>query len=213
MEGGAWLLFGLGNPGEKYAGTRHNFGQMVATELAARHGASLKSHRGVALAAVLRLPVSGVVAGQRQGMPGVSRSDGVQVVVAVSTGFMNVSGAPLSRLASFYGVEPERILVMHDELDLPFERFKFKRGGGAGGHNGLRDIARVLGTPDFLRLRLGVGRPPGRQDPADYVLRSFSAVQRETLPLTVSLAVRAVETLVVHGFTVACDRFNGGVGV
>jgi PTH1 family peptidyl-tRNA hydrolase len=178
----AWLVLGLGNPGDRYRATRHNVGQLVVDELASRVGASWKRHpRASALVAEGRV---------RPGAP--------KLVLAKSTGYMNTSGGPASQLAKYYGVDLEQVIVVHDELDIPFDSLKLKRGGGHGGHNGLRDISSALG-PEYLRVRVGIGRPPGRQDPADYVLRPFATTERDNLPVLIADAADAVELLVERG--------------
>ncbi|GAA3943070.1 aminoacyl-tRNA hydrolase [Microbacterium soli] len=181
-----WLVVGLGNPGPRYAATRHNIGQMVVDELAERRGERFREHKAGARVAEIRL-----------------RSGGDRLVLAKLNSFMNVSGAPAAALARYYSIDPDHMVVVHDELDIPFDTIRLKIGGGHGGHNGVRDIARVLGTPDFLRVRAGIGRPPGRQDPADWVLGAFGAVERKTLPVFVSDAADAVEQLVEEGLTAA----------
>ena len=148
-----WLVVGLGNPGPQYELTRHNVGQLVVDELADRRGERFKAHKANA-----RIAETWV------------RPGGDKIVLAKLNSYMNVSGGPTANLAKFYGVDPAHVVIVHDELDIPFDTVKLKVGGGHGGHNGVRDIARTLTTPDFLRVRAGIGRPPGRQDPADWVL-------------------------------------------
>ncbi|SDQ05556.1 aminoacyl-tRNA hydrolase [Microbacterium sp. cf332] len=186
-----WLIIGLGNPGPRYETTRHNIGQMVIDELAARRGETLRSHKANALAAESWL-----------------RPGAAKLVLAKPKTFMNVSGGPAAALASFYGIAPEHVVVVHDELDIPFDTIKLKTGGGHGGHNGVRDIAKALGTPDFARVRVGIGRPPGSQDPADWVLDPFSATERKTLGILVADAADAVETVVGDGLLAAQQRFH-----
>jgi peptidyl-tRNA hydrolase, PTH1 family len=182
-----WLVVGLGNPGPQYAGNRHNVGQVVCDELAARVGGSFRSHRARAAVWEGRL---GVVAGGRPGP---------RVVLAKPSSYMNLSGGPVAGLVRFFGVPGDRVLVVHDELDLPFATLRLKRGGGEGGHNGLRSVTASLGTRDYLRLRVGVGRPPGRQDPVDFLLKDFTATERRELPLLVSESADAVEQVVAEG--------------
>ncbi|SJM66310.1 aminoacyl-tRNA hydrolase [Gulosibacter sp. 10] len=182
MASDAWLVVGLGNPGDRYRATRHNVGHMVVDELAGRLAESFRRH-----------PRANAVVAEGRPAPG-----GPKLVLAKSNGFMNVSGGPVSQLAKYYSVPPERVIVVHDELDLPFDGLKLKRGGGHGGHNGLRDISSAIG-PDYLRVRVGIGRPPGRQDPADYVLRPFSNGERETLGVLVQEAADAVELIAERG--------------
>jgi PTH1 family peptidyl-tRNA hydrolase len=130
-------------------------------------------------------------------------------VLAKSNGYMNTSGGPVSALAKYFSVPPERVVVLHDELDLPFDSLKLKQGGGHGGHNGLRDIAKALGTPDFLRVRIGIGRPPGQQDPADFVLKPFGTGERAALGVLLEDAADAAEALVSDGLLAAQQRFHG----
>ncbi|PRB05343.1 aminoacyl-tRNA hydrolase [Microbacterium sp. MYb64] len=186
-----WLVVGLGNPGPKYATTRHNVGQMVLDELAARRGETFREHKGGA-----RVVETWV------------RPGGDKLVLAKPNSFMNVSGAPVGALARFYSVDPDRIVLVHDELDIPFDTIKLKVGGGHGGHNGIRDVARVLTTPDFPRVRVGIGRPPGRQDPADWVLAPFGAAERPNLPILISDAADAVELLVEDGLLAAQQKHH-----
>lgn len=192
-----WLVMGLGNPGGQYAGNRHNVGQMVVDRLAADHGTSFRPVRGSgALAAPVRL---GTGAGGRPGP---------RVVLGKSTGYMNTSGGPAAALVKYHGVPLERVIVVHDELDIPFATLRLKRGGGEGGHNGLRDISKALGSKDYLRVRVGVGRPPGRMDAAAFVLRDFSGPERTELPLLVEDAIDAVQDLIEKGLTAAQDRWH-----
>lgn len=188
-----WLLVGLGNPGPEYAGNRHNVGAMVLDELARRLGVTL----GRAGGALGRRPQA-VTAEARLGtLPG--GAPGPRVVLARPTTYMNVSGGPVGQLARYYDVPAERVVVVHDELDIPFADVRLKIGGGEGGHNGLRDVSRALGTKDYVRVRVGIGRPPGRMDAADFVLRDFSATERKDLGWLVDRAADAVETVVVEG--------------
>jgi PTH1 family peptidyl-tRNA hydrolase len=181
-----WLVVGLGNPGPGYAANRHNIGQMVTAELAERMRASFKSHKTNARVAEGRI------------VPG-----GPRFVVANPNTYMNVSGGPVNGLLKFYGLTPERLIVVHDELDIPFDTLKLKQGGGHGGHNGLRDIIAATGSPDFLRVRVGIGRPPGRMQAADFVLQNFSAEERKTLPNVIVDAADAVELIATDGLTAA----------
>jgi len=188
----AWLIVGLGNPGPKYETTRHNVGQMALDVMADRLGARFASHR-----------TSSRVA------EGFLRPGGPKLILAKSNGYMNTSGGPVSALAKYFDVPADRIVVLHDELDLPFDSVKLKLGGGHGGHNGLRDIAKALGTPEFLRVRIGIGRPPGQQDPADFVLRPFGTSERSALGVLLEDAADAAESLVTEGLTAAQQRFHG----
>jgi PTH1 family peptidyl-tRNA hydrolase len=191
-----WLVIGLGNPGPRYAGTRHNVGAMVVDELAARAGAALRTHKARASAAQVRV---GTGPGGVPGPP---------AVLAVPTSYMNESGGPVKALLSFFSVPAERLVVVHDELDLDPGVVRLKRGGGEGGHNGLRSVSSALGTRDYLRVRVGIGRPPGRTDPADYVLRDFSPGERKELPFVVGDAADAVEELVTLGLLDAQQRVH-----
>ncbi|MFJ6679015.1 aminoacyl-tRNA hydrolase [Microbacterium sp. NPDC091382] len=186
-----WLIVGLGNPGSRYEATRHNVGQMVIDELARRRSESLRSHKAGARVAESWL-----------------RPGGAKIVLAKPNSFMNVSGGPVAGLASFYSIPPERVVVVHDELDIPFDSLKLKIGGGHGGHNGVRDVAKALGTADFPRVRVGIGRPPGRQDPADWVLDPFGSAERQTLPVMIGDAADAVEQLVEEGLLAAQQRHH-----
>ncbi|AKU15917.1 aminoacyl-tRNA hydrolase [Luteipulveratus mongoliensis] len=186
-----WLVIGLGNPGTTYAGNRHNVGAMVVDELVRRSGANLRAHKSRARAAEIRL---GTLPG---GVPG------PKAVVAVPSTYMNESGGPVAGLMQFFKVPAERLIVVHDELDIDFAQLRLKRGGGEGGHNGLRSITRSTGTKDYLRVRVGIGRPPGRMDPAAYVLKDFSSSERPELDFLLPDAADAVEQLVHVGLTAA----------
>jgi peptidyl-tRNA hydrolase, PTH1 family len=186
-----WLVVGLGNPGAQYAKTRHNIGQMVVDELAARASLRFTLHKTRAMVAEGRF------------VPG-----GPRIVLAKPASFMNVSGGPVAALLRFYSIEPERLIVVHDELDIPFDTIKLKFGGGHGGHNGVRDVIAAVGTGDFTRVRVGVGRPPGSRDAADHVLRQFAAGERAALPNLVGDAADAVEQIVSDGLTAAQLRFH-----
>ncbi|ARJ05800.1 peptidyl-tRNA hydrolase [Cnuibacter physcomitrellae] len=191
MADAPWLVVGLGNPGPDYAATRHNVGQMVVDELATRMRASFKRHRANAVVAEGRL------------VPG-----GPRFVLAKPLTYMNVSGGPVNGLAQFYGVPADHVIVVHDELDIPFDDVRLKQGGGHGGHNGLRDIIAATGTADFLRVRTGIGRPPGRMQAADFVLKPFSKDERDSLPNLVADAADAVELIASEGLTAAQQRFH-----
>lgn len=195
-DDGTWLVVGLGNPGPKYAGNRHNVGAMVVDELASRSGSKLSAHKARAAAATVRI---GMLPG---GAPGPA------AVVAVPSSYMNESGGPVKALMSFFSVEVDRLLVVHDELDIPAGDVRLKKGGGEGGHNGLRSISSALGTKDYLRVRVGIGRPPGRMDPADFVLRDFGTVERKELPFLLDEAADAVEMVVAHGLVAAQQKFH-----
>lgn len=186
-----WLVVGLGNPGVRYEPTRHNLGQRVVDELAARRGETFRAHRAYARVAETWL-----------------RPGAAKLVLAKPNSFMNVSGGPVSSLADYYGVPPERIVLVHDELDIPFDTIKLKVGGGHSGHNGVRDVAKALNTPDFARVRVGIGRPSGRQDAADWVLEPFGAAERKALPVLVADAADAVEQLIGEGLLEAQRTYH-----
>ena len=191
-----WLVVGLGNPGPKYAGHRHNLGAMVLADLAEQAGVTPKQHKARAWVSETRV---GTLPG---GLPG------PRAVLAQPMTYMNVSGGPVSALAAFYKVPLEQIVVIHDELDLDFGVVRLKRGGGEGGHNGLRSVSQSLGTRDYLRVRLGIGRPPGRQDPADYVLSDFPARDRVDVELLIGEGVDAVTDLLHLGLEATQQRFH-----
>ncbi len=193
---GPWLVVGLGNPGPAYAGNRHNVGAMVIDELARRAGSALRTHKARAVATQVRL---GTGPG---GVPGPA------AVLAVPTCYMNESGGAVSALLRFFSAPPERLVVVHDELDLEAGTVRLKRGGGEGGHNGLRSVSSSLGTRDYHRVRVGIGRPPGRMDPADFVLRDFSPTERKELPFVLDDAADAVESLVTLGLLDAQQRVH-----
>ena len=182
-----WLVAGLGNPGPKYAGNRHNVGRMVVDVLSRRARTALTSHKARAHVADVRMGV----------LPG--GAPGPRAVLAIPGSYMNLSGGPVAALLSFYDIPAERLLVIHDELDLSPNTLRLKRGGGEGGHNGLKSISAALGTRDYVRLRVGVGRPPGRMEAADYVLRDFPRAERPELLVTLEDAADAVEDVVTRG--------------
>jgi PTH1 family peptidyl-tRNA hydrolase len=186
-----WLVVGLGNPGPDYAGNRHNVGQMALAELADRASATFTSHKAGA-----------TVAESRSGL------EGPRLILAKPNSFMNLSGGAVAGLLRFFSLDPSRLIVLHDELDIPFDTLRLKFGGGHGGHNGLRDIIAAIGTPDFTRVRIGVGRPPGRMPAADFVLRDFSAEERKVLPNLLSDAADAVEQIAGEGLTAAQLRVH-----
>ena len=183
-----WLVVGLGNPESRYARNRHNIGRMVIDLLVERTGATLSRHRTRARVAEVRLGL----------LPG--GAPGPRAVLAEPTAFMNVSGGPVRALTQFYGLGAERLLVIHDDLDLPEHTLRLKRGGGEGGHNGLRSVSQALGTRDYARLRVGIGRPPGRQDVADFVLTDLPPRSRAQWGVTLEQAADAVQTVVLKGF-------------
>jgi PTH1 family peptidyl-tRNA hydrolase len=189
MPDDRFLVVGLGNPGPRYAATRHNAGFMVADLLAERTGGRFKSHRANV----------DLIEGRLAGAP---------VVLAKPRSFMNESGAPVVNAARFFKVAPEQVIVVHDELDLPFGTLRLKRGGGDGGHNGLKSITSALGSKDYVRVRIGIGRPPGRQDPADFVLREFSPAERRDLGVDVDRAADAVEMVLRDGLEATQLRYH-----
>jgi peptidyl-tRNA hydrolase, PTH1 family len=186
-----WLVVGLGNPGPGYAGNRHNVGQMVLAQLADRVSSSFKNHRSGAAVA-----------------EGRSFAAGPRLVLAKPSTFMNLSGGPVAALLRFYKIEPTRLIVLHDELDIPFDSLRLKFGGGHGGHNGIRDIIAATGTGDFTRVRIGIGRPPGRQNAADFVLRDFAGDERAILPNLLDEAADATQLIATEGLTAAQLKFH-----
>ena len=195
-----WLIVGLGNPGPSYSGHRHNIGAMVVEELAARAGANLRSHKARAVASEVRI---GAPTG---GSPG--GAPGPRTVIATPLTYMNESGGPVAGLMSFYKIAVENLVVIHDDLDIPFADVRLKLGGGEGGHNGLRSITKSVGTRDYLRIRVGIGRPPVRMDAADYVLHGFSGAERTEVPLLIGDAADAAERLVTEGLVAAQQHWH-----
>jgi PTH1 family peptidyl-tRNA hydrolase len=185
-----WLVVGLGNPGPSYARTRHNVGHLVADELAARTGGKWKQHKQVR-AEVIETRISGL-----------------RTVLAKPRSYMNESGGPVSGLLKFFKVEPTGLVVVHDELDIDFGTLRAKFGGGDNGHNGLKSIRKSLGTGEYYRVRFGVGRPPGRQNPADFVLNEFSSTERKDLPFAVDRTADAVESLLTDGLEATQGKYN-----
>jgi PTH1 family peptidyl-tRNA hydrolase len=185
-----WLVVGLGNPGPSYARTRHNVGHLVADELAARTGGKWKQHKQVR-AEVIETRISGI-----------------RTVLAKPRSYMNESGGPVSGLLKFFKVEPAGLVVVHDELDIDFGVLRVKFGGGDNGHNGLKSIRKSLGTGEYYRVRFGVGRPPGRQNPADFVLNEFSPTERKDLPFAVDRTADAVESLLTDGLEATQGKYN-----
>ncbi|MFH0899741.1 MAG: aminoacyl-tRNA hydrolase [Pseudomonadota bacterium] len=185
-----WLVVGLGNPGSRYARNRHNIGFMVVDELASRHhGEGFRAKFGGEVAA--------------------REIAGTKVLLVKPLEFMNVSGRAVQRALAFYGVDPSSgLLVAHDDIDLDLGRLKIKTGGGHGGHNGLRSIIQDLGSADFVRVRCGVGRPPGSMEAADYVLADFPAHEREEATIMTKVAADAVEAVVRDGAAKAMNAFN-----
>ena len=189
-----WLIVGLGNPGAQYAATRHNVGAMAIEAMADQVGVKLSRHKK-ALANIAETHL---------GFPG----GRVPAVLCAPLSYMNESGGPVKAAMAFYRIPPERLLVLHDELDIDFTALRIKKGGGDGGHNGLKSIRSAIGTGDYYRIRLGIGRPPGRQAPADFVLQAFTGAQRAELPAFLSRASDAAETLIRRGLEVAQNEFN-----
>lgn len=189
-----WLVVGLGNPGPEYAATRHNVGAMAVEWLAKSCSVSLSRNK----------KVLGLIAEARLGIPG----DSQPIVLCQPLSYMNESGGPVKAAMSFYRVPPERLVVLHDELDIDFTALRVKRGGGDGGHNGLKSIRKSISTGDYYRVRMGIGRPPGRQAPADFVLQAFSGSQRGDLPDFLSRTSECVEVLIRQGLEVAQNGFN-----
>jgi PTH1 family peptidyl-tRNA hydrolase len=191
----SWLVVGLGNPGPAFASQRHNVGYRVADELARRMGVRFSAKRGM----------RAEVAEGRLGLPG---DDGSRLVLAKSRTYMNETGAAVSRLLSYYKLQPAQMIVVHDELDIDPGQLRVKLGGGDNGHNGLRSIRQSLGTGEFFRVRIGVGRPPGRQDPADFLLSNFPTSAREEVEVEISRAADAIESLVLVGLDRTQSNFN-----
>jgi len=192
MTGDRWLIAGLGNPGPGYAGHRHNAGAMVADVLAGRMDARFRAGKFRAA----------VAEGRLAGRP---------VTLGKPLTFMNLSGGPVAGLAGYYRIPAGQLVVIHDELDLPFGTIRLKRGGGDNGHNGLRSVTASLGTRDYYRVRFGIGRPPGRMDPAVFVLRDFTAAERKELPFLLDRAADAAEALLADGLAAAQNAFHGGI--
>jgi PTH1 family peptidyl-tRNA hydrolase len=189
-----WLVVGLGNPGKEYAGNRLMVGLLVADLLASRVGAKFgRSKRAHAEVAEGRLGFGGP-----------------KLVLVKPLTFMNLSGAAAASLGQFFKVPVDNVIAVHDELDVPFGQVRAKRGGGEGGHNGLRSMSKSLASKEYARVRVGVGRPPGRQDPADYVLSDFSGAERKELDFLVDRAADVVEAIVVEGVEWAQNKYHGG---
>jgi peptidyl-tRNA hydrolase, PTH1 family len=189
-----WLVIGLGNPGPSFADTRHNVGRVVVELLAGRVGGSFKAHRRV----------RADVVETRLGDP-----PGTRAILVRPRSYVNESGGSVTSVRDFYRIDIGHLVVVHDELDLPYGTLRIKQGGGDNGHNGLRSVRSALGTGEFLRVRFGIGRPPGRMDPAVFVLKPFSASERAELPVLVERAADAVEALVVDGLAYAQNLYNG----
>jgi len=193
MDDERWLVAGLGNPGPRYAGHRHNTGFQVADLLAARLGAGFKRDRSRAEVATGRL-------------------DGQLVTLAKPMSFMNSSGGSVAAVSSFYKIPPTRVVIVYDELDLPFGTIRLKFGGGDNGHNGAKSVTAALRTRDYYRVRIGIGRPPGRMDPTDFLLSDFTAAERKELPLLIDRAADAVEALLRDGLAKAQNQAHTAPG-
>lgn len=188
-----WLVVGLGNPGDEYSATRHNVGQMVIDHLAKRHKVKLSSHKSRSDIAAYKLGV-GV--------------DAHSIILAKSKSYMNESGGPIKALATFYSVEPTNIIVLHDELDIPYAAIRAKVAGGDNGHNGLKSLSSSFGTADYFRVRLGIGRPMGEQDPGDFVLKQFSKEEKKELEEFIERGADCVEFLIEKGLDLTQSKFN-----
>lgn len=184
----SWIVIGLGNPGSEYERTRHNIGAMVVNQLAIQNGAKFSNHKSRANVAQLKVA-------------------GISVVAATLRCYMNESGGPTKSLTDYFKVKSDHLIVIHDELDIPFQAIRLKQGGGDNGHNGLKSVTGVLG-PEYFRIRMGIGRPIGRQDPADYVLKPFSAEERKELPNLIDNGVSATISLITNGLQKAQSEFN-----
>lgn len=184
------LVVGVGNPGPAYAGNRHNLGYLVVERLAERMGGRLSAHRRTGCELL-----EGRLAGQR-------------VVLAKPRSYMNLSGGPVASVMKFFKIESSAVVIVHDELDLPFGTVRLKRGGGEAGHNGLRSISQSISSRDYLRVRFGIGRPPGRMDPATFVLRDFSGAERRELDVLIEHCADATEALLANGLEAAQNQFH-----
>ncbi len=192
MADDSWLIVGLGNPGPEYSGNRHNAGFFVVDLLAERMRAKFKAHKGRA----------DVVEGRLDGPAG------PHVILAKPKSYMNESGGPVASLRDFYKVPVERIVAVHDELDIPYGGLRLKLGGGDNGHNGLKSMRKSLGSGEFYRVRFGIGRPPGRMDPATFVLRDFSAAERKELDFLVDRAADSIGSLLTEGLDKAQNAYH-----
>lgn len=188
-----WLVVGLGNPGPEYESTRHNVGQMVVDILAAQNQARWTTHKTRTNVAAYKIGVGASAA---------------SVILAKSKSYMNESGGPIKALASFYKVEPANIVIIHDELDIPFNTIRVKLAGGDNGHNGLKSLTSSFGTPNYYRVRMGIGRPIGRQDPADFVLKQFAVSEKKDLQDFLIHGAEAVESLILQGLEKTQQDFN-----
>mgnify|MGYP000032063870 CR=1 FL=1 len=188
-----WLVVGLGNPGPEYEATRHNIGQLVVDQLAKSNSAKWSSHKSRCDIAEFKLGVG---------------IDAPSVIVAKSKSYMNESGGPIKALASFYSVEPTNIIVLHDELDIPYAAIRAKVAGGDNGHNGLKSLTSSFGTADYFRVRLGIGRPMGQQDPGDFVLKQISKEEKKDLAEFIDRGADCVEFLIEKGLDLTQSKFN-----
>ncbi|AZN30681.1 aminoacyl-tRNA hydrolase [Flaviflexus salsibiostraticola] len=189
-------VVGLGNPGPKYANTRHNVGHMVIDELVRRAGGKLTAHRSRTFLMTGRMTAAPIDEGG--------------FVLAVCDSYMNVSGGPVNALLKYFKIEPSELLVIHDDLDLPAHTLRLKDGGGEGGHNGLKSITNAIGTKNYQRLRIGLGRPPGSQDAADFVLSPLKGAAQTEYQVTVAKAADAVDDVLTMGFVAAQARLHAG---
>lgn len=188
-----WLVVGLGNPGPEYEATRHNIGQLVVDQLAKSHSAKWSSHKSRCDIAEFKLGVG---------------LDAASVIVVKSKSYMNESGGPVKALANFYKVEVSNLIVLHDELDIPFATIRSKLAGGDNGHNGLKSLTSAFGSSHYLRVRMGIGRPPGQQDPADFVLKQFASTEKKELPEFIMRGADCVESLINYGLERTQSAFN-----
>ena len=188
-----WLVVGLGNPGDQYVATRHNVGQMVIDELAKRHSLKFSSHKSRTDVAAYKLGVG---------------ADTHSIILAKSHSYMNESGGPIKAVASFYSIEPAKIIVLHDELDIGYAAIRSKIAGGDNGHNGLKSLTSAFGTAEYYRVRLGIGRPMGQQDPADFVLKQFSKEEKKDLGEFLDRGADVVEYLITQGLEKTQTKFN-----
>ncbi|NQW74829.1 MAG: aminoacyl-tRNA hydrolase [Candidatus Planktophila sp.] len=188
-----WLVVGLGNPGDQYSATRHNVGQMVIDELLHRHKLKLSSHKSRTEIAAYKLGIG---------------DDTESIILAKSKGYMNETGGPLKALANFYSVQTDAIIALHDELDIGFSTIRCKFSGGDNGHNGLKSMTSAFATPEYFRVRLGIGRPMGQQDPADFVLKAFSKVEQADLGEFIVRGADVVESLITRGLEHTQSTFN-----
>ncbi len=188
-----WLVVGLGNPGDQYVATRHNVGQMVIDELAKRHSLKFSSHKSRTDVAAYKLGVG---------------TDAHSIILAKSHSYMNESGGPIKAVASFYSIEPAKIIVLHDELDIGYAAIRSKIAGGDNGHNGLKSLTSAFGTAEYYRVRLGIGRPMGQQDPADFVLKQFSKEEKKDLGEFLDRGADVVEFLITQGLEKTQTKFN-----